>query len=295
MDYIVSFLNNLEFEKRYSKRTIESYQIDLLQFKQYCISTGLADGEICMADSKLIRGWVINLIEGGCSNRSVNRKISTLKSFYKYLLRQGTINENPLIKVDSLKTQKKLPAFVTQNQMQRLFREVEFGSDFSGYRNKLIIELFYNTGVRLSELINIKCNDVDRTNLMLKVLGKRNKERFIPVTLRMIGAIDCYIDQRRQELSDASDYLFITQNGKKMYPKLVYRIVKTALSLVTTLDKRSPHVLRHTFATHMLNNGAEINAIKELLGHSNLAATQIYTHNTFEKLKKIYKQAHPRA
>jgi integrase/recombinase XerC len=295
MDYIVSFLDNLEFEKRYSKRTIVSYQTDILQFQQYCTSIGIVEKQFLLVDSKLVRSWVVFLLESGCSNRSVNRKISTLKSFYKYLLRQGYVNVNPLVKVDSLKINKKLPVFVTQNQIQQLFDVIDFGADFLGCRNKLVIELFYNTGIRRSELINIKCNDIDRINLTLKVLGKRNKERFIPITLSMIKAIDNYMEQQKKELDEPSDYLFITEKGTKMYPNLVYRIVKTALSLVTTLDKRGPHVLRHTFATHMLNNGAEISAIKELLGHSNLAATQVYTHNTFEKLKKIHKQAHPRA
>jgi integrase/recombinase XerC len=292
MDYILSFLNNLEYEKRYSKRTIESYQIDLLQFNLFCDKIDL---QLLLADSKLIRSWIVSLLEGGCSNRSVNRKISTLKSFYKYHLRQGSISINPLVKVDSLKIKKKLPVFVTENQIKRLFDDIEFGADLAGNRNKLIIELFYLTGIRLTELINLKFKDIDHANLTIKVLGKRNKERVIPVTIGMLKSIDCYIDQLRKEVDESSEYLFTTEKGMKMYPNLVYRIVKTALGLVTTLDKRSPHVLRHTFATHMLNNGAEISAIKELLGHSSLAATQVYTHNTFEKLKKIYKQAHPRA
>jgi integrase/recombinase XerC len=266
-----------------------------LQFQHYITSIGNDEAQLNKADSKLIRSWVVSLLENKCSNRSVNRKISTLKSFYKYLLQQRYIDINPLVKVESLKTKKKLPVFVTQNQIQQLFDDIEFGVDFEGCRNKLIIELFYNTGIRLAELINIKTNDIDHANLTLKVLGKRNKERFIPIMLSMVATIDHYIKLRNELFGDTSVYLFLTDKGEKLYPNLVYRVVKTALSLVTTLDKRSPHVLRHTFATHMLNNGAEISAIKELLGHSNLAATQVYAHNTFEKLKKIYKQAHPRA
>ena len=294
MNYILSFLNYLEFEKRYSKLTIESYQTDLLQFKNYCNS--INKGELLIADAKLIRGWIVVLLEDDCQNRSVNRKISALKSFYKFLLRQGYISSNPLLKVESLKIGKQLPVFVTENQTDRLFNDVEFGTDFSGVRNKLILDLLYATGIRLSELINLKCKDIDKTNLTIKVFGKRSKERIIPITMEMVRTIDNYLDFIEKEgHSVRIEYLLVTDKGEKLYPKFVYRVVTAAINLVSTQAKKSPHVLRHTFATHMLNNGAEINAIKELLGHSSLAATQVYTHNTFEKLKKIYKQAHPRA
>lgn len=294
MDYILSFLNYLEFEKRYSKRTIESYRIDLLQFSNYCSIQHYSD--LLLVDARLIRSWIVELLEGNCANRSVNRKISTLKSFYKFLLRQGYLTSNPLFKVESLKTGKQLPVFVTQNQTEQLFNEVEFGLDFQGVRNKLILALFYATGIRLSELIHLKSRDIDKVNLTIKVLGKRNKERIIPITREMLSTIDNYCSLKMSEAFDqTAEYLLVTDKGEKLYPKFVYRVVTAALRLVSTQDKKSPHVLRHTFATHMLNNGAEINAIKELLGHSSLAATQVYTHNTFEKLKEIYKQAHPRA
>jgi len=293
MDLIHSFLNYLEFEKRYSKRTIESYQTDLLQFNQYCSGRGIE--QLSAADSKIVRNWIVVLLEDSCSNRSVNRKLSTLKSFYKFLLKQGFTKVNPLNRIDSLKTRKKLPVFVTSNQINQLLDEVTFKPDFSGTRNKLIIELLYNTGIRLSELINLKEADIDSSNLTIKVLGKRNKERTIPITLPLINAIEHYRILKYQEFGNACAFLLVTDKGTYLYPKLVYRITTSALNQVTTMDKRSPHVLRHTFATHLLNNGAEISAIKELLGHTSLAATQVYTHNSFEKLKKIYKQAHPRA
>jgi integrase/recombinase XerC len=294
MDHILSFLYYLEFEKRYSGRTIESYQTDLLQFEQFCVK--LDSAAIHLADSKLIRSWVVSLLEGGCSNRSVNRKISTLKSFFKYLLRQGIIQVNPLLKIQSLKNRKLVPVFVTQNQIQQLLEEVEFGSDLTGCRNRLVIELLYFTGIRLSELIHLKVPDIDRKNQTLKVLGKRNKERIIPITGSLISLIDQYVSLNESEGQvNREGYILVTGKGEQLYPRLVYRIVRHAIGQVTTMEKRSPHVLRHTFATHMLNNGAGISVIKELLGHSNLAATQIYAHSTFEKLKSIYKQAHPRA
>jgi len=294
MDTILSFLNHLEFEKRYSKRTIESYRTDIFQFQHYCENNLI--NNLLLADSKIVRGWIISLIESNCENRSVNRKISALKTYYKYLLRQGLIEKNPLVKIDALKAKKRLPGFVTDNQVEILFDEIEFNSDFAGIRNRLILEIFYYTGIRLSELIHIHAIDIDRANLTLKVFGKRKKERIIPVVQELINDIDEYIEARTRVFGQKKlDYLLVTAKGVKLYPKLVYRLVNHYLSMVTTLDKRSPHVWRHTFATHMLNNGAAIGAIKELLGHSNLAATQVYTHNSFEKLKKVYNQAHPRA
>ncbi len=294
MDTILSFLNHLEFENRYSKRTITSYKTDILQFRTFCRNNSVND--IQHVDSKLVREWIIFLIEKGCENRSVNRKISALKSFYKYLIRQGTIQKSPLIKIDSLKAKKRLPGFITDNQINVLFNDVEFESDFAGVRNRLILEIFYQTGIRLSELINIRDTDIDRFNLTLKVYGKRKKERLIPIDKGLLTEIDNYFDYRKRTIDRLKyNFLLVTVKGLKLYPKLVYRLVNKYLSMVTTLDKRSPHVWRHTFATLMLNNGAAIGAIKELLGHSNLAATQIYTHNSFEKLKKVYNQAHPRA
>lgn len=294
MDHFLSFLDYLEFEKRYSGLTIESYRTDLLQFEQFCSKLDIIT--IYLVDSKIIRSWIVSLIEGGCSNRSVNRKISTLKSFFKYHLRQGTIQNNPLLKIQSLKNRKLVPVFVTQNQIQQLLEEVEFGSDLTGCRNRLIVELLYFTGIRLSEMIHLKKSDIDRQNLTLKVLGKRNKERILPITHSMIKSIDSYVLISDSEaLISGEGYLIVTNSGEKLYPKMVYRIVRNAIGQVTTMEKRSPHVLRHTFATHMLNNGAGISVIKELLGHSSLAATQIYAHSTFEKLKSVYKQAHPRA
>jgi integrase/recombinase XerC len=210
-------------------------------------------------------------------------------------MREGVIRVNPLNKVLSPKSEKKLPVFIMENQMDVLLDEVDFGDDYSGYRNRMLIETLYDTGIRRSELIGIKTASIDFETNVLRVTGKRNKERIIPMDAGFAGMLKKYMDFKKSEFPESGDWLFVTVHGKKMYPKLVYRIVTSFLSLVTTSEKKSPHILRHSFATHMLNKGADLNAIKELLGHANLSATEVYTHNTFEKLKSVYKQAHPRA
>jgi integrase/recombinase XerC len=233
------------------------------------------------------------------SPRSINRKKTALKSYYKFLIKEGIITENPMNKVISPKTSKRLPVFVEKEKMEKLLdsNELNFGDDYTGIRNLMIIEILYATGMRVSELVNLKVTDVDLYNSTIKVLGKRNKERIIPFAKKLRVTIDKYNKIKEETFfgEDTADQFFLTSGGKKIYQKLAYRVVNYYLSIITTLDKKSPHVLRHTFATHMLNNGADLNAIKELLGHANLSATQVYTHNTIEKLKNIYKQAHPRA
>ena len=284
------FLKYLQFEKRFSVNTIKSYENDLIQF------TDFFGSDIHLADDKIIRNWVVNLMEKDFSVLTVNRKISTLKTFYKFLLREGYIKSNPMDKVTAPKIKKKLPSFVDEKQMTILLDDYSFGEDFKGIRNRTIIEMFYNTGIRLSELIGLKHNSVDLVNKTIKVLGKRNKERIIPVHISFNKLLEQYTRVKELEFGNyQNDYFFVTDKGNKLYEKFVYRIVNKYLNLVTTIEKKSPHILRHTFATHLLNHGADLNAIKELLGHANLSATQVYTHNTFEKLKTIYKQAHPRA
>lgn len=289
------FLKYLQFEKRFSVNTIKSYENDLKQFTDF-IKINFNKNEIHLADEKLVRAWVVSLMEKDFSALSINRKISTLKTFFKFLLREGYVKSNPMDKVIAPKKSKKLPSFVEEKQINSLLDDYSFGDDFPGIRNKTIIEMFYNTGMRLSELIGLTNNSIDLHNGTIKVLGKRNKERILPVHSHFIKSIKIYILSRDKEFSNlAHDFLFVTDKGNKLYEKFVYRLVNKYLNLVTTIEKKNPHILRHTFATHLLNHGADLNAIKELLGHANLAATQIYTHNTFEKLKTIYKQAHPRA
>ncbi len=286
-----SFTEYLQFEKRFSNHTVVAYSTDLSQFIQY-LETTYEIKELSEINHALVRSWVVTMMEQKVSARSVNRKITTLKTFYKYLLRQKTVTENPMIKIQAPKTSKRLPVFVEKEKMDLLLDNVDFGNDFEGIRNKLIIELFYATGIRLSELINLKEKDVNLSSCQLKVLGKRNKERIIPFGNELKNKMDDYL---KLKPSANKEYFLIGKNEKKLSEKFVYTIVKMYLSGVTTIDKKSPHVLRHTFATHMLNNGADLNAIKELLGHANLSATQIYTHNTIEKLKNVHKQAHPKA
>ena len=295
MSHKESFLKHLQYEKRYSAHTLRSYRTDLEQFGAFCRSV---DSELVPdhADFRLIRSWVVSMMEEGSSARTVNRKITALKSFYRYLLRQGLISVNPMDKVLAPRQSKRLPQFVEEEKINKLLDEYEFSPDFRGIRNRLIIEMLYITGMRLSELINLKNDDVDYNNLTVKVLGKRNKERLIPFHQSYLKVFRDYENLREQTFGNLDhDHFLVTDKGKALYDKFVYRVVNRYLGFVTTMEKRSPHVLRHTFATHMLNRGADLNAIKEILGHANLSATQVYTHNTFEKLRTIYKQAHPRA
>ena len=284
------FLEFIQFEKRSSSHTLVAYSNDLKQFITY-LKTSYEITNSSEVNHTIIRSWVVSLIEQKISPRTVNRKITTLKTFYKFLLRQNIVTENPMLKILSPKTSKRLPVFIEKDKMDTLLDDTVFGDDFEGQRNKLIIELFYATGIRLTELINLRQANVDIYQCQIKVLGKRNKERIIPFNTVLKEQIQQYITAKG-DLND--EFLFINKNGKQLYEKFVYRIVNTYLSQITTVNKKSPHVLRHTFATHMLNNGADLNAIKELLGHANLSATQIYTHNTVEKLKNIHKQAHPK-
>jgi len=284
------FITYLSSEKRFSEHTIKSYATDLKQFTSFLSSEFQIIDEINEISFQIIRTWIASLLEKGINPRSVNRKISTLKTYFKFLIREGELIENPMIKVVAPKSKKRLPIFIEEDQIKSLLNEVQFESGFIGQRNKLIIELFYVTGIRLSELINIKISDVDFSNQSIKVLGKRKKERIIPLSSSMINSLDNFIKNNHK-----NHFLFTNLDGVKLYTKLVYRVVNKYIAKISSVNKKSPHILRHTFATHMLNNGADINAIKELLGHANLSATQVYTHNTIEKLKTVYKQAHPRA
>ena len=284
------FVNYLSSEKRFSEHTIVAYSTDLSQFIQFLSANFQIKDEVSEINFQIVRSWIASLLEEGVSPRSVNRKISTLKTYFRYLIREQVILESPMLKVVAPKSKKRLPIFIEEYQIESLLNKVEFDDGFVGERDKLIIELFYVTGIRLSELINIKVSDVDYNNNLIKVLGKRNKERLIPLSVSIINNIKLFTKK-----NDVNNYLFTNLGGTKVYTKLVYRVVKKYIGKISSINKKSPHILRHTFATHMLNNGADINAIKELLGHANLSATQVYTHNTIEKLKSVYKQAHPRA
>jgi integrase/recombinase XerC len=287
------FIKYLQFEKRYSGHTIVAYKTDLGQFIHF-MKESVGDFDFIKVLPLDIRSWIILLMETGVSTRSINRKIATLKSFYKFLMRQELIDKSPVQLVTIPKVGKKLPTFVQKENLDQLLDLDMFSHDFEGARDKVIVSLLYGTGIRLAELKNLEISNIDLAEFTIKVLGKRNKERIVPYPKPINSVLNDYFEFKGN-ITGKNQYLLVTSNGEQVYDKLIYRVVNKYLGMVTTISKRSPHVLRHSFATHLLNNGADLNAVKELLGHSNLSATQVYTHTTFEKLKEIYNQAHPRA
>ncbi len=293
MDYQESFCNYLKYEKRYSSHTVTAYKNDLEQFVQFHLElTGSFDPKV--VKSKNIRSWVVGLMEENLSPRSIHRKVTTLKAFFKFLMKDHLIESNPVINMPLPKVRKKLPVFVEEKNMNHLLDDGLFKSDFGGVRDKLVIGMLYCTGIRLSELTGLKEQNINTKERLIKVLGKRNKERIIPFPESLNPLLTEYLERRNELFMAPEGLLFLTDKGNPLYGKMVYRIVHNYLSMVTSVEKRSPHIIRHSYATHLLNKGADLNAVKELLGHSNLAATQVYTHTVFERLQTIYKQAHPR-
>lgn len=295
MFQIDAFLHALEHQRRYAQHTLTAYQSDMHQFVNYlterqCLTSALEIRHFH------IRSWVASMMDGGITPRSINRKLSCLKTYFQYLRKNGAIELDPMKKVLAPKTGKKLPVFVPENQMEILFSQVEFPSGYEGVRDKTILEIFYNTGIRKQELIQLKVLDIDFSRQYFTVKGKGGKERIAPMSSILMQQIETFLAIRNHEFPGmALPWLFLTSSGAQLYPKAVYNIVNRYLSMVTTIEQRSPHVLRHTFATHLTEQGADLNAIKELLGHANLAATQVYTHNSIERLKKVYEQAHPKS
>ena len=289
-----SFLDYLRYERNYSDKTILAYQKDLSQFEAFS-EEGEQKKTPLEVTGELVRDWIVNLMDEGYSVASVNRKLSSLRSYYKYLLKKGEVRVDPLQKVIGPKKSKPLPVFLKEKDMDRLLDEENFADDFEGWRDRLILEVFYETGIRKAELIGLNSQDVDFSTNIIKVLGKRNKERLIPFGSRLGILLQEYIKKRNETVLQNSDAFFVRKNGERLSESIVASIVRRNLSKVVAVRKKSPHVLRHTFATAMLNHGAELDSIKELLGHESLSTTEIYTHTTFEELKKVYNQAHPRA
>lgn len=289
------FLTYLKHEKRYSPHTLTSYQKDLAQFEEFLVDEQVTD--LSHVKTTNIKNFLVHLLQHHLTEAAVNRKLSCLKSYYKFLQREGIIETNPASLVKALKTRKRLPVFIEEVKMDQLLDSDElFDDSFSGKRNKLIIEVLFGTGMRLAELINLKDKDVSSYESVVKVLGKRSKERIIPLHQTLLKEIEEFISLKTlQNFDNKSPYLIVTNKGEQAYPKLIYRVVTSCLNEISTKEKKSPHVLRHSFASSLLNRGADLNAIKELLGHASLAATQVYTHSSIERLKSIYKQAHPRA
>lgn len=292
---IDTFLRYLEYERRYSVHTVQSYQNDLQQFESFLtsIDSNLFPQAVTYQH---IRAWIISLVEDGLQPTTVNRKVATLKSFYKFLLQRKELDNDPTQRLQPLKVSKRLPQFVKEDDLNAILDGVEFPEDFHGNRDKLILELLYGTGMRRAELIGLKDSDVNFSGHQIKVLGKRNKERIIPVHQGVIELVKKYQHHRNDVFGSLQhEHLIVTDKGKVSYPALIYRTVEKYLGTVVSIDKKSPHVLRHSYATHLLNKGADLNAVKDLLGHSSLAATQVYTHNSLEKLKRVFDQAHPKA
>lgn len=292
---IEKFLNYIKYEKRYSDHTLVAYQHDLNQFQSF-LEKEFEVLHLSEATYPMIRGWVVFLMTEGHTATSVNRKTTSLRSFFKFLLKEGVITENPMLRLKTPKNKRSLPVFVEESDMSHLLDHVVFEEDFSGYRDRIVLEILYGTGLRLSELINLKIGDYNQYDRQLVVSGKGNKQRIVPIHSALASAMGTYLEQLYSFTGSNPGLPFIvTDKGKEVYPMFIYRLVKHYLGQITTLEKKSPHVLRHTFATHLLNKGADLNAIKELLGHSSLAATQVYTHNSLEKLKSVFNQAHPKA
>ena len=290
-----SFLKYISYEKRYSQHTVTSYQNDLRQFAEY-LSDKFNVSDLDSASKLMVRSWVLSLMDQGIAAKSVNRKIASLRSYYKFLLKREAIEKDPTAQVKLLKTPKELPDFADENELSIQLDSDSFKEGFEGNQQRIIMELLYGTGMRLSELLGLKESDINRLERTVKVLGKRNKERIIPISASLIQVIDDYIDDKNHRFgANLNGKLIVNNNGGEAYPMLIYRTVKEYLNRVSSVDKKSPHVLRHTFATHLLNKGADLNAVKDLLGHSSLAATQVYTHNSLEKLKAVFDQAHPKA
>ncbi|WP_017730004.1 tyrosine-type recombinase/integrase [Nafulsella turpanensis] len=292
---IDTYLRYLTFEKRYSAHTLTSYQNDLEQFQAF-LQEQYQQNELSRAEFTHIRAWIVSLVDEKLQARSINRKIASLRSFYKFLLKRELIQQDPCLRIKALKTPKALPHFVQEKELSQLLDQFPFTNDFSGSRDKLVLELLYATGIRLAELIGLREESVDMKAGTIRVLGKRNKERVIPVSLAMKAVMEQYLAQKNSLFGkEANPRLILTDKGEQAYPMFVYRLVKKYLGTFTSSDKQSPHVLRHTFATHLLDKGADLNAVKDLLGHTSLAATQVYTHNSLEKLRKVFEQAHPKA
>jgi integrase/recombinase XerC len=288
-----SFLDYISFEKRYSQHTITSYQNDLAQFFAFLASQFEAPA-LEKITAAMVRSWLAELKGDKLEAKSINRKASSLKSFFKYQMKIGVLQATPMTTISALKVSKRLPEFVQENHLNTLFNHVEFTDDWDGKTKRLVLQLLYSTGMRLSELIELKTSYLDSFQSQIKVLGKGNKERIIPIAKALMKELVVYENDKPIRLPEVVN-LFTNSKGKPLQARLVYQFVKDNLGLVTTIKKKSPHVLRHSFATHLMNNGADLNAVKELLGHSSLAATQVYTHNTIDKLKDVYKNAHPKA